>query len=74
MFCFRKAAVEFGVFHQLRTDCGREFFLILGMQEHLQHFRGRQDILPYKQTQSKKVSTPLKIEKIILNIKVSILN
>ncbi|XP_057290186.1 uncharacterized protein LOC130612862 [Hydractinia symbiolongicarpus] len=51
---YRKAAIDYGIFHQVRTDCGKEFFLILGIQEHFQHLRGRSDILPYKQTQSKK--------------------
>ena len=52
---YRKVAIEFGMFHQVRVDHGKEFYLILGMQEIHQDLRNRQDIPPYRQTQSKKV-------------------
>ena len=48
------------MFHQFRVDGGREFFLCLGMQEIYGHLRSRQDIMCYRQTQSKEVSHFLK--------------
>ena len=43
------------MFHQIRVDCGKEFYLMLGMQDYLKHLRGRDDIPSYRQTESKKV-------------------
>ena len=51
----RNAALNHGMFHQVRVDGGREFYLILGIQEIFSHLRNNQDIQPYKQTQSKQV-------------------
>lgn len=51
----REAVTSFGMFHQIRVDGGREFFLMLGMQEIYREKRSRQDIDPYRQTQSKQV-------------------
>jgi len=54
---FRKALLEHGIFHQIRVDHGKEFYLVLGMQEQLQHLRNNNtEIIPYQQTQSKQVS------------------
>ena len=53
----RNALLAYGIFHQIRVDFGREFYLVLGMQEHFQELRSRKDIAPYRQTQSKKVMT-----------------
>ena len=53
----RNALLAHGIFHQIRVDFGREFYLVLGMQEHFQELRSRKDIAPYRQTQSKKVMT-----------------
>lgn len=53
---FRKTAIQYGMFHQIRVDGGKEFYLTLGMQETFSGLRNREDILPYKQTQSKKVN------------------
>ena len=50
----RNALLAYGIFHQIRVDFGREFYLVLGMQEHFQELRSRKDIAPYRQTQSKK--------------------
>ena len=47
--------MKFGMFHQLRLDGGKEFYLILGMQELFSDLRSRQDIAPYRQTESKMV-------------------
>ena len=47
------------MFHQIRVDVGREFFLSLGIQEQLSHLRNKQELLPYRQTESKRVSTTL---------------
>ena len=49
----RKAVLEYGMFDQIRVDRGKEFFLVLGMQEQLQELRRNQSILPYRQTESK---------------------
>ena len=49
--------LAYGIFHQIRMDFGREFYLVLGMQEHFQELKIRKDIAPYRQTQSEKVMT-----------------
>ena len=54
---YRNALLAYGIFHQIKVDFGREFYLVLGMQEHFQELRSRKDIVPYRQTQSKKVMT-----------------
>ena len=54
---YRNALLAYGIFHQIRVDFGREFYLVLGMQEHFQELRSRKDIVPYRQTQSKEVMT-----------------
>jgi len=43
------------MFHQLRVDGGKEFHLSLGVQEQFADIRSRNDIEPYRQTQSKQV-------------------
>ena len=59
--CFRKIVEDYGMFYQVRTDCGKEFYLTLGMQEMYSHLRNRDDIRSYQQTQSKKVNFLLTI-------------
>ena len=54
-FFFRKTTLEYGLFDQVRVDGSKEFYLILGVQEHLSNYRQNQEILPYRQTESKKV-------------------
>ena len=49
---FRNIVVNHGLFDQLRVDHGREFFLMLGIQEHLSHLRRNQNIRRYQQTES----------------------
>ena len=46
-------------FIKIRVDGGGEFFLSLGIQEQLSHLRSNQELLPYRQTESKRVSTTL---------------
>ena len=43
------------MFDQIRVDCGKAFYLNLGMQEIYRNLRNDQTIAPYRQTQSKKV-------------------
>jgi len=51
---YRRACADNGLFHQIRVDMGKEFYLTLGMQEQFQEYRNRLDIAPYRQTESKK--------------------
>ena len=55
VFFFRKTTLEYGLFNQIRVDGGKEFYLILNIQEHLSNYRQNQEILPYRHTESKKV-------------------
>ena len=55
IFFYSKTTLEYGLFNQIRVDGGKEFYLILGIQEHLSNYRQNQEILPYRQTESKKV-------------------
>ena len=54
-FFFRKTTLEYGLFDQIRVDGGKQFYLILGIREHLSSCRQNQEILPYRQAESKKV-------------------
>ena len=54
---YGNALLAYGIFHQIRVDFGREFYLVLAMQEHFQERRSRKEIAPYRQTQSKKKMT-----------------
>ena len=54
-FSFRKTTLEYGLFNQIRVDGGKEFYLILSIQEHLSNYRQNQEMLPYRYTESKKV-------------------
>lgn len=51
----RTAVISFGLWHQLRVDCGTEFYLSLYLQAHLRAIYGPPDILPYCQTTSTQV-------------------
>lgn len=46
------AVLEYGMWDQIRVDHGREFYLILFIQEHLRLGRGDSQIAPYVQTTS----------------------
>ncbi|XP_066930020.1 uncharacterized protein [Clytia hemisphaerica] len=50
---YRQTCTDYGMFHQIRVDGGKEFYLTLGMQDIYGHLRSRQDIAKYRQTQSK---------------------
>ena len=52
---FRYTCTNYGMFHHMRVDGGKEFYLSLGMQEIYWNLRSRQDISCYQQTQSKQV-------------------
>ena len=54
-FFFRKTTLEYGLFDQICVDGGNELYLILGIREHLSSCRQNQEILPYRQAESKKV-------------------
>ena len=45
------------MFHQVRVDGGKEFYLSLFIQEEYEHLRDNAShIAPYRQTQSKRIS------------------
>lgn len=52
----RKAIIENGLWHQLRTDHGREFYLMVEIQNYLRSIRGPSNILPHVQSPSTEVS------------------
>lgn len=49
---YRAAICEYGLWHQLRVDHGKEFYLSLYIQEKLRDGRGDPTICPYVQTTS----------------------
>lgn len=49
---YRTALLEFGLWEQVRVDHGREFYLLLFIQEKLRETRGDPEIAPYRQTSS----------------------
>jgi len=55
LYLFRLAVSKYGMFDQVRVDHGKEFYLVLGMQEQHKDLRRSQTKLPFTQTQSKKV-------------------
>uniref|UniRef100_A0A1X7UNM0 Uncharacterized protein n=1 Tax=Amphimedon queenslandica TaxID=400682 RepID=A0A1X7UNM0_AMPQE len=46
------AVLKYGLWEQIRVDCGAEFFLTLYIQEKLQSQYGSTDIVPFVQTPS----------------------
>ena len=54
-FVFTKTTLEYGLFNYIRVDGNKEFCLILSIQEQLSSYRQDQEILPYRQAESKKV-------------------
>ena len=46
--------IEYGLWDQVRVDHGREFYLMLFIQEKLREQRGNPDVTPYQQTSSQK--------------------
>ena len=63
---FREIALTYGMFHQVRVDGGKEFYLTLGIQEQFSHLRSNEDLLPYRQTQSRKVRFSLIVSSFLL--------
>lgn len=56
----RRAAVEeYGLWDQLRVDHGREFYLLLFVQEKIRRRFGSSGVLPYIQTRSTEVTLHL---------------
>ena len=51
----RDAVITHGLWDQLRVDHGREFYLMLYIQEHLRCNYGSPDIHPYVQSPSTEV-------------------
>ncbi|XP_030287100.1 uncharacterized protein LOC115590006 [Sparus aurata] len=49
---YRPAVLSYGIWDQVRVDCGREFFLTLYMQEKLAAYRHNKERQPYLQTPS----------------------
>ena len=47
---FRPILLNFGLWEQIRADHGREFFLLLYVQEHLTHLRRNQRRAPHVQS------------------------
>ena len=54
LFC-RETLLRYGLFDQVRVDHGREFYLVLAVQDHLKGLRNNTSRQPYIQTQSKQV-------------------
>ena len=50
---YRSAVLEFGLWQQIRVDQGREFYLMLFIQEKLRSRHGDSNIAPYRQTTSR---------------------
>ena len=59
---FRKSVLQDGIFNQLRVDCSKKFNLCFVIQELFRELRNDHTISPYRQTQSKKVSTFVTIQ------------
>ena len=56
--CFDRAAVlNYDLWNQIHVDHGREFYLMLFIQEHLRCFLGPSNITPYVQSTSTEVCT-----------------
>ena len=54
LFC-REIIRDFGLWDQIRVDCGREWYLMLFMQEHLSHLRNDPSKPPHLRSSSKNV-------------------
>ena len=53
---YRNTVLTYGLWEQVRVDYGREFYLILYMQEKLRDQRGNPSIVPYTNKLSTKSS------------------
>lgn len=54
-YLFRSILLEFGLWDQIRVDHGKEWYLMLYVQEKLSGLRRNQNRHPHVQTTSKKV-------------------
>ncbi len=54
---YRPAVTAYGLWLQLRVDHGKEFYLVLFVQELLRCLRGPRDVLPYVHSPSTEVSS-----------------
>lgn len=52
----RPIVIEYGMWDQIRVDQGREFYLMLFVQDQWKMHRRNTDRLPFMQTTSKEVS------------------
>ena len=50
---YREAVLTYGLWDEIRVDFGREYYLVLYVQEGLREQRGSSEIAPYKQTTSR---------------------
>lgn len=48
--------MRYGIWDQVRVDHGKEFYLVLVVQDHLKDLRNNKRRHPYLQTQSKQVT------------------
>ena len=55
-FVFRETLLSYGLWDQVRVDHGKEFYLVLFVQEMLKVYRNNITRQPYVQTQSKQVT------------------
>lgn len=56
--------MRYGIWDQVRVDHGKEFYLVLAVQDHLKDLRNNTRRYPYLQTQSKQV-TKQEIKKLL---------
>lgn len=62
LFC-TETLLGHGLFDQVRGDHGKEFYLVLAVQDHLKGFRNNTSRQPYVQTQPKQVSVIITVTK-----------
>ena len=56
IFSSRETLLRYGLWDQVRVDHGKEFYLVLFVQEMLKMHRNNTSRQPYLQTQSRQVS------------------
>ena len=56
-FYDRELCLQYGLWDQIRVDHGKEFYLMLYVQEKLSEFRRNTTIAPHMQSTSRQVST-----------------
>ena len=63
---FRPILQQFGLWDQIRVDHGREFYLLLYVQEHLSYLRRNQMRAPHVRSMSREVPTHCTLMHVIL--------